>query len=65
MENRNNLKLETVKELALIRRMAATISIRLLGRGTSRLPMYCRSQAQSTPKKKKNQPIRPSIYSVV
>ena len=33
-------------ELALIRRIAATISIRLLGRGTSKLPMYCRDEKQ-------------------
>jgi hypothetical protein len=61
-------KIRNIRKLALIRRMAATISIRLLGRGTSRLPMYCKKSSTINPqgksREKRDQPIRPSIYNI-
>lgn len=36
----------TLATLTLMRRMAVTISTRLFGRGTSRLPMYCRERKE-------------------
>lgn len=35
--------------LTLMRRMAVTISTRLFGRGTSRLPMYCKERKEVSP----------------